>query len=386
MATQYQIHLTDPLGNMLAIVDQFVSLSYARAVNTVGQLMLTVPDFWDSQRNLYIFDLFNQPDNRIEVWRQVDGSLPSLEGETPWIINDVKRTLTTNGERAFTILAADFIQLLERRFVLYVSGSAQATKTAALDDMLKSIWNDNLGSGAGASLGRNISTYVQQQANLTLAPSGSKSFAWQNVLKAMQAVCQQSAAPSAATPTYLAFDIVYITPNLLEFRTYVNQRGIDHRFSPFVSVQFDPDFGNMGGVQTEFDYRVERNFVEVASTGVGSLRITATAEDDTRISQSPLHRIEQFYDARNTQGAAAATQAEADFNLRQGRAKIVTTGTLVQTPASQYGVHYDFGDVVVVNNVNLAQPIRLDGIGVKVENGQENISGLLIIDPLLGVL
>lgn len=364
MAANYQIWITDPFGTRLAVVPDFISVEYTRTVNAVGTLTMTLPTGYAR---------FVVPENRVEVWRSVSGGPLYLDLETAWFIRRPGVSLQDDGQLVLTLTAFDGNHLLKRRVVPYYAGSSQAAKTAAADDMMKTIVSENVASTASdyaGSTSRGLSsTLFTIQANLTAGPSITKTFPWRNVLT----VLQEIADASATAGTYLAFDTVYNGAGQYEFRTYTVQRGVDHRFpggqSPII---FDPQLGNLGNNELIYDYTEELNFIYAGGQGEGSNRVVQSASDSTRMGLSPFNRIEDFQDSRNSD-ATASILAEAQALVRAGRPKTIFNGAIIETATTRYGKEYSLGDMVTAQFQSFAVDCRIDAVKVNVSEKKETI-------------
>ena len=76
----------------------------------------------------------------------------------------------------------------------------------------------------------------------------------------------------------------------------------------------------------------------------------------------------------------APVLSEAYSLLRDKRPKLVLTGDIVQTPTCQYGVHWNNGDLVVIEEFGeryeaIISPVRLD-----YANGKETINAALRVE------
>lgn len=362
----YSIYLCDPFGNRLGDASSFVSLKYTRVVNDVGTAILVLPGTFNQQ-------LIRAPDGRIEIWRRLpDMSKEVLETETTWLIKKVTNERDDEG-RETIILEADTPLCLLRepgRFVNYNADDTDNTTVtnAAADDAIKFIARRNI--GANASGARNLSAYISIPANLGLGGIISKSFAWRDCLKVMQ----EFANASAQQDVYVAFDIVAPTPDTLELRTYVGQRGVDHRFPGGLNpVIISPDFGNMGEYTLATDWRNEITYAKAGGRGEGAQRLTAEAQDDTRIGMSPFGLREKFVQATQYE-TTTGLQAEAQAVVRQGRPKQIFRGRILDVPDTRYGVHWQWGDYVTVQASGQSFDARIDAIEVTVAKGKETIS------------
>lgn len=136
----YQLILQSPYGATQKVIDDFISLDYARRVNTIGACTLVLPP-------RYSRDDFPR-DAILLVMRRASGGPFSLECETGWFVQTVQWVKQSDGGMALQVVAADAVDLLRRRIVAYPSDSAQgnkATPTCA-DDLMKDIVSENFGS------------------------------------------------------------------------------------------------------------------------------------------------------------------------------------------------------------------------------------------------
>src|SRR3990172_11852280 len=197
---EYQVALLDQYGIVLTQLEVFSSLDYTRIVNSVGSLVVTIPNIYDQ----YLFsgtDIIR--DNRIEVYRRIGGGSFYRDMETQWLAVKGNKILNERGERLTKITCVDLMQLLTRRIVAYNSGAAQASKTDQADDVMKAIIRENFGSLA-TDTSRSWLTYLSIEANFGLGQSISKAFSRRKVLT----VLKELANASYQAGTYVAFDIV----------------------------------------------------------------------------------------------------------------------------------------------------------------------------------
>jgi hypothetical protein len=369
MAAQYVIWISSQTGQRMRVLEDWLKLDYARSTNDVGQLVLTMPPK---------FNMALAPvDSRIEIWRSPTGGTPILETGTTWLVRGPLDTvIPERGDRTKVIRAASAADLLRRRIVAYAAGSAQAKKSMAADDMLKQIVAENLGSSA-TDTARSIAAYLTIQGNVTAAPSLAKEFAYANVLKALQDVAQASAQAG----TRLYFDIVAPTPDTLEFRTYVGQRGTDHGQTSAQPVVFAIERGNLAGVVLSKDYSSEVTFVYAGGQGTGSARVTNSAEDTARSGRSVFGRREAFVsDTVTTDTTAAALLPTANAELQRGRPKKRMSATILDTPAARYGSAWGFGDKIVANVDGEIFDARVEQLQVSLSGHKEVVTARISAD------
>ena len=366
MAAGYSVYLGTPTGVRLADASSFLSLEYARTVNSVGALTLTLPGTFDTQNLI-------APDGRIEVWRRLPSGREYLDTDTVWFIQGITYDIDDEGRRTIVVSADSGLFLLKEpgRFVDGFAGSASATKTDQADDMCKAIVREQAGSIAAAA--RSLSAYLGVQADTASAPTISKAFAWRPVLTVLQEIAQASFEAG----TYLAFDIVSPTPDTLEFQTFVGQRGIDHRFPSGVNpVLLGPDMGNMGATSLSYDWRNEVSYAKAGGSGEGRGRITDEYLDSARAAASPFRRREAFVQATNTDTTTALAD-EASAAVRGGRPRVILQGKIASTPDTQYGVDWQWGDYVTVQAFGMQLDARVDAIKVSVTPDSENIEAVV---------
>jgi hypothetical protein len=366
VAAGYSVYLSTPTGVRLADASKFLKLEYARTVNAIGALTLTLPGTFDTQSIII-------PDGRIEVWRRLPSGREYLDTDTVWFIQGITYQIDDQGKITIVVSADSGLFLLKDpgRFVDNYAGSAQATKTDMADDMCKAIVREQ--AGASASAARSLAAFLSVQADSGSAPSISKAFSWRPVLTVLQEIAQSSFEAG----TYLAFDIVSPTPDTLEFQTFVGQRGVDHRFPSGVNpVLLGPDMGNMGETTLGVDYRDEVSYAKAGGSGEGSGRLTDDYLDSVRAAASPFRRRETFVQATNTD-TAAALEDEATSAVRGGRPRVILQGKIASTLDTQYGVDWSWGDYVTVQAFGMQLDARVDAIKVTVTPDEENIEAIV---------
>lgn len=371
MSTTYTIVVHTPIGTQLAEVSRFNRLEYVLTENAVGAVSLTMAE--PIPYNWY------QRDTIIEIWRSVDGRAPHLEGETVWFVRRPEDVLAESGAETHTLTAYDAKDLLRRRIVAYRATTSQSQKTAPYDNMIKAIVRDNLSSSATDPL-RDLGLWFSVAPDLSLTTSFTKGFSFRNVLM----VLQEIAEACAGAGTYLSFDIVKtsVAPILsLEFRTYVGQRGVDHRYPTSGSpVLVSPEIGNIATAHIVDDSTQEVNVAYGGGAGQELARSLRLAVDQ-RAYASPWNRIEVFMDWAN------ATDAEIDASLlaliRNGVPRRTFTGTLTDTTGVRYGVHYGWGDIVTAQYRGQVFNCRVNPVQVVIDDLGEHINTVLTADTLL---
>jgi len=365
MSATYQLWLYDPFGNNRVLIEKWTRLVYTLVVNDAGALTLTMPAALP-------LDYFTQ-DARLQVMRSVNGAPFALESDAPWLINYV-RAYTENGARLHEIRATRPVALLEGRIVAAASGSAYAQKTAAADNMIKAICRESLGTLV-LDAGRDLSSYISVQADMSKAPSITKDFARAYVLRTCQEIAQAS-ADHDTTPTPLFFDVTQVGSGLV-LRTYTGQRGNDHTYnSGNPAVVLSEERGNLINPSLEYDYSNEKTYIYAGGQGTGTSQLIGTASDPVRIKRSPFGRREGWVSNTNATTTASCNY-EAATALRKGRPSITFSGTIQSIPGAEYGVDWGWGDKLTAISNDMQMNCRVDTLSVTVESGKEQIDGKL---------
>lgn len=365
MAAEYSLILQSPGAVPLKDLDKIHSCAYARANNAGGALTLIVPD------GLYDPSLF-QPYGRILVQRSLPGLPPYVDLGTPWFILDGPfYELSPEGVALMRFECVDALELiLNGRNVAYNDYNAFTYKLAAADDMCKAVVRENAGALA-TDTDRDMSGFMNVAGDNGAAPViRMGSFARQQVLDVLQDIADASANDD--TPVWLGFDVALadVISGLLEFRTYINQRGNDHRFpggNP--PLLLSPEAGNLADVVTSTQYRNVASYIYTGGAGVGDIRPIATASSAALIALSPFGRREKFVDGSQITDPDAL-QALADAELQQARIAQTLTGRIVELPNTLRGVHWDYGDYMTANYQGVTFDCRVDKISVRLTAAQ----------------
>jgi len=328
MAT-YELYLSGPLGNRLAVIDEFHKLDWIRAVNDVGGMVLALGSEQADWR------LFVQ-DRRLEVWRVLDTGVSHLV--RVYFVRRVERETDDNGKAMIYVTGFDLNDLLARRIVAADAGSAAASKTDYADNMLKAVVREHLGSLAVATRGYTANGFTVA-GDVSLGPSLTKAFSRRNVL----AVCQDIALASLDLGTRLYFDVVSPTPSTMQFRTFTERRGADHSASrtPFSLVR-----GTLSSASVSQDWTTEANYIYAAGQGLEEAREVVEVSDAAAIAATPWARAEALADGRNYTTTASLT-AYGRTALQERKAKRRFRATLADAPGSRFQLDWDFGDLVM---------------------------------------
>ena len=339
-------------GVRKGVIQAFNSLEYIKTQNQIGSLVVDLP------RGLYQYDQFSVGDI-FEVWREKGGVL-ELQNETAYFLQDWEFRTDGDGAEYIRLVAFDANWLLDTAIVWAYSGSAAASKTGKPDDMLKAIVKEQLGVSSG----------VATRTKLTCAPdlgaggaSITKDFAYRNVLTVLQEICE---AAQEKNDIWLGFDVVRTAPGAFEFRTYTGQRGQNHGRASGDPRLVGRQYGNLSEASFGTYHADERNVVLVAGQGEDAARTLVTRSNTSRMNASKWNRREYFKDSRDD-STDAALEADGDAALDEFRPRQVLTGTLHDTPGMQFGIHYQFGDVLSAEAFGYHVDCHVGSVRVRVD-------------------
>lgn len=346
--TEFFIHHKDPYGNIKQTISDWFHLEYAKNENDFGSLSIDVRP--DIDINLFRID------DKFELYRAIPGGIPYLELETCWFIRLVRSKIDEQGQAYTHILCHDALELADRRIVAYNASTTYSDKTAPIDDMMKAIMRENFGSLATDSA-RDISAYLTIPSNVSLAPSIKDTFPRQKILPLLQAL----ASKSNDLGTYLSFDIIKSSEIGFTFMIYIGARGKDRGMYSGNPLTFSIANGNASYSTLSGDYTEERNYVYAGGQGEENNRVIQTAYDTQRINLSPFNRREDWIDVTSSPDPQSVL-AGAQKRLEEARPKIAVNVHIQQIEECQYGIHYNFGDIVVVRHGASSMDVHVDSL------------------------
>lgn len=366
--THFEIWLSDAQGTRLALLDRVQSLTYVLSVNHVGWWSLTLPE--SALRSSVL-----RPDLILSVWRDTGSK---LRAEFAGFVRQWEYFDNTAGATYLTLAGPTVLELLDRRIIAYTAGSAEAAQTDHVDDMMKAIVRQNLGSSASAA--RDLTDYgLMVQADTSLGLSLERRFAWQNVLTVLQNLSEASVAQDA--PIY--FDIVPIfsaNAITLEFQTFPDQRGVDRRYSSGAPIVFGKEWGNLANPRLVFDYSDERNYIYVGGQGEGAFRQVEEITNAVRTGASVWNRRELFLQAADEE-TTAGLQNRGQAALENCAPKMRFNGSLLSVPGCLYGEDWFLGDRVTASYAGRQFDGMITPVRVSLsEEGEEQVDSRLEVE------
>ena len=344
-------------GVRKGVFQAFESLEYIKTQNSIGAMVLNMP------RQLLQYDQF-QVGDILEIWREKGGIL-ELQNETAYFLQNWEFWVDSEGREFIRLSASDANWLLDTAVVLAKSTSAEADKTGKPDDMMKAIVREQLGPLA-----------IEARRKLNVAPNASaagdnvtKAFAYRNVLTVLQELCDVAFEKNSV---WLGFDVVRTAAGVFEFRTFVNQRGVDHSRSSGDMRMVGKQYGNLSQATFGTFHADERNYVIVGGQGEDLARELVYRSNPERIGKSKWNRREYFKDSRDD-ASTAALEADGDAALEEYCPKQVLTGTMHDTPGMMFGIHYQFGDMLTAEAFGYSVDCRVTSVRVSVnqDNGEQ---------------
>lgn len=353
---RYEIDWYTDAGVKLGVIQAFTSLEYVRTENAIGSMVLTIPRQLMRYEDFAVGQLF-------EIWREKHGSL-ELQNDTAYFLQDWQFYTDREGREYIQLYATDANWLLDTAIVWAYAGSSQAEKTGKPDDMMKAIVREQLGDLAG---GNRVKLSVQNNVGAGGA-SVTKAFAYRNVFT----VLQELADVANENGVYLAFDVVRTAPATFQFRTYAGQRGTNHSRTSGDPRLVGKQYGNLAEASFGTFHSDERNCILIAGKGEDNSRLRIARVNNSRMGSSKWNRREYFKDSRDN-STEAALQADGDEALNEFRPKQILTGRLLDTTGMQFGVHYQFGDIVTAQAFGYNVDCHISSVRVKVDqdNGEQ---------------
>lgn len=377
----HEFWLTDDSGKRIKLLDGYFFATYSKSVAGYGSFQMGIP--YDLVRR-DLNPLF-VPDWRIECWRSPDREIP-LRNERTYILREPRiYTRKEDNIQVVEYIGRDGLDLLSRRTVIQAAASTYATKTAAIDDMMKAIVREQMLYGSAVDetgVSDNSRAYPSGEfsvdADLTLGPTTTKTFQDRNVLDVLKELRDESfslADINASSKIY--FDVIpsQITGTARfgwTFRTYADLRGSDRTNG----IEFSVENENFQSPDYSKSHLEEVNVVYVKN---GTLVTKVTDQD--RVNASRWNRLESVrFGYFDTAGTSLSSIGYAE--LGKGIPVEEITGDFLnvpengRTPRSLYGVDWDFGDLLPVNYAGMQFDSEVKIVYISInEKGEESIIG-----------
>lgn len=339
----YTVHIGDQSGNRLDTITDFLNFQITLRVNGphIAQLTLPVIDGEGAEfPQGYVGEDF-----WFEFWRGTTNR--RLVGASPFLMQIDEYEERDTGEQTIKVRGYSGSYVATWPIVAADTESAEAKKTEAADDMIKTIADEQIG-GSAADTDRDMSAMLSIEADKSDGVSVTKSFSRRKLDKIFTQLCEQS----AKLGTRLYWDIIdpspgSVTSRSLELRTYTGQRGDNRGIGQDRELIFSVDRGNLQSLRVINNYENVVNYAYGLGQGLKGDRNVQEAEDAARVASSPWGRIKEGTRQAQSDTDAAVT-AEAQSLLRQARPKRTVEARIQNIPGTEFMKDWNFGDLVVI--------------------------------------
>lgn len=357
MATDYRLDIYNTSGERVAVVTDFLALSYNRRVNYPGILRVTLNG--DSSV-VTLLENYGE----VEVWRKPTGATWYRD-----FVGSYRYGQWTYGEegKKFTVMCPGLLDKFSSRIVAWYAGTeGKSVFTASpAETIMKELVKYNATTNAVVANGRledGLYTGMSIQTDGADGETLDWFCAYDNLLETLQELALIGGGD---------FDLVKIanTGTRWEFRWYTDQLGTDRT----ALVKFALGLGNMGEPVYFENHISERTVALVGGQGEADQRNVVSVEGANYNRNTNL--LELFVN-----GSDIAT----DAGLIDRGAWVLKDKTftrdfrfkVIQIPSSAYGVHYFLGDKVTAINpfTGASYTQKIDEVTITLQsNGYEDI-------------
>lgn len=325
MTAVYEIRTYTPAGVLLDRFTDYLSLACRKVVNGTGLLSLELPG-----DHRTISKISHR--SHIEVWKK------DPELGISWFQYFGGLYLAQNRKfedhKTFKAAIPGYNWLLNSRIINWPANTANRTKFTAVkaETIAKTLFTYNIGSGATVANGRKREgTITGMTADADQARGNTLD--WFCFGDKLLVTLQKLAKVGGGD-----FNLVKTGTNTFTFYWYPGQLGTDRTST----VVFSLKKGNMGNPEYNYDRIEEQTVACVWGKGPDDSRAYATR---TGADYSAGNDIEQYVDARDIDTDSGLNTRGDEKNI-EARARESFTFDVLQTPRSQYDVHYFLGDKV----------------------------------------
>jgi hypothetical protein len=359
MAPIYTVMLRNSAGALQSVSQDYLDLAISRTVNAPDVAALIYDS--NSANVQYLVQ-----GAIIEIYREdAEAGIASTQ-EFGGFIRRVVRTI--NDRTTYEITALGAMSLLGDRIVAWKAGINNRSKFTAkpAETIVRTLVVTNAGNQATVAGGRILEGTLITPNIAFPATAGTGtvlnvSFAYQNVLEAVQKVCEDGGGD---------FSVTYNpTSNQFSAQWHLGQLGTDRS----ATVKLSVPLGTIGELIVNDDRIEDFTAVIVGGQGEGKARGIATRPATL---PTELSSREYFADARNLKKATLGRlRSHGQILLnRQRRKRITYTATLLQNAALRYGRDYFLGDLVTILDGTAAITQKVQGVDMVFSaDGKESI-------------
>lgn len=304
-----------------------------------------------------------------------------IDWYTEWhgFITTIEREVLENGQEKVVFWATGLLDLIRRRWIWYLAGSAFTDKSGVGETVIKEFVDEN--AGPGASNASRIESGVTP--DLVVEADGARGGAWEGA-RAFRDLLD--VVKDVALASGLAIDVVDTAADTggdFEFRVYEGQRGEDRSTDGLagglnsagnVPVTFSLAAGNMAKPSYAINHSDEYNAILVMGQGREAGRNYVVVSDAAAIAASPRARRELVRNASQESTDDGLTSA-GEAALEESQAQERFGFEVLQQSRQAYGLHYWFGDLITAGYHGVITNKRIAQVKVTVDpqDGGENI-------------
>lgn len=356
MAPIYTVMLRDKDGLLQSVSQDYLDLAISRTVNAPDIAALV----YDSN-SLSVQYLIQG--SIIEVYREDKEAGIASTQEFAGFIRKITRTI--NDRTTYEVTCIGMVGILATRIVAWKANRVNRSKFNAqpAETIMRNLIVYNLGSLATVAQGRlqdGVWTNTTMAASAGTGTVMSVSFAYQNLLEAVQKVSEDGGGD---------FTVTYTAPFSYVAVWRLGQLGTNRT----ATVRLSVPLGTIGELIVDDDRIEDFTAVYVGGQGEGNARRVATRPSGWVYDK--LLR-EYFVDARNLKkGTLARLRQLGQITLnRQARKRVTYTATLLQNAALRYGRDYFLGDLVTILDGTTAITQKVQGVDLAfTADGKESV-------------
>lgn len=373
IASYYFCLLRDVDGNLVALFDDWIGLSYREVIREIseGTFVLNGND----SRTL----LFSE-DCRLEIYRSVPGAGLYWYKIITLLVDGIAYTVNENNERQFIAELVGLNDFPRRREVAYKTGTIHADKEGPADTVLKDYVLGNLGNTAIVANGRFIDGTMPNfsvAGDTGIGKLWKGSAAGQNLLTVIQDISKYAD---------IDFQVIALGDDSWRLQIYPNKMGSDRTNNGLnassgknsannTPVYFSIPFGTVSAQNYRKSRRSEANTIIVWGKGDRSTQKV--------IVRSNTQRTATKYNKRELSISGSVEyefqmNAIGDQELEINKVEETFDVTPLQQVSQLFGKHYFLGDRLMVIDERtqqiyvkriMAYSLSLDG-----SSKQENIT------------
>lgn len=301
-------------------------------------------------------ELFNL-DYMLEVYRKVDRPGATWYKEYGGFHRTPQQQRTTAENDIFTSYGRGYVDLVNRRTILYPSGNVFTSKSGPGETVMKEYVEENAGPSANSGVRKidGVTRGFTVDASNSRGTDWNGKREWDNLLDVIKDISRL---------TGVDFAVQRGPGATFTFSTPI---GADRS----ETVLFSTLLGNMIN-----PLYVESRTEEVTAAcalgrGEGAARLTQSVIDDASTA-SPWNQIEMTVEGRNSQ-IALELITTAEEALKDNSAQPSFTFDVLQTDMLQYGADYFVGDTVRAVYKSLSVDLKIVGCVLALNEGRETI-------------